>query len=413
MLKRPRLMRTVATLLVFGIDLAIWSTAPPMIGSFQVPYWLLFSLCVIAYAWLLLGRSPWYGYIAMMLMASVALGVETFEYMGGYLMALFLVARNVPGRRSVYALAGSVYPIGVISFNALTYDGPVSLVTTFIVVGLWTLLSLAAWSAGRALLNNDHQLVTERRWAEEALDEATATERLRISRDLHDSVAHSMTAIVLQVAGVRTVLKSGKDGVDVDKVLEDVQSTAEQSMRELHRLLGMLRSAEHNGSSDRPHSIADVAELVASARASGLEVEEHATGRERPLDPSISHAAYRVVQESLSNAMKHAGTGAKVELGIDWSSSELVLTVRSISGLIKKPGVSGGYGLLGLRERISVSGGTLDHGATSNGYLLKATLPVTGQGELSGSGPPQQTGLNGPGRTPGLQPDGVPGSEEE
>ncbi|MCG3005220.1 hypothetical protein KZ291_32080, partial [Escherichia coli] len=96
-------------------------------------------------------------YIAMMLMASVALGVETFEYMGGYLMALFLVARNVPGRKSVYALAGSVYPIGVISFNALTYDGPVSLVTTFIVVGLWTLLSLAAWRAGRALLNNDHQ----------------------------------------------------------------------------------------------------------------------------------------------------------------------------------------------------------------------------------------------------------------
>ena len=247
-------------------------------------------------------------------------------------------------------------------------------------------MRVAAWIAGRALARNHHRLTVERRWAEEARDEATAAERLRISRDLHDSVAHSMTAIVLQVAGVRAVIKRGSPGVDLDHVLNDVQSTAEQCMRELHRLLGMLRS-ESASSSDRVRSLDDVSELIDSARDSGLDTIAAEHGDSRSLDPSVSHAAYRVVQEALSNAMKHAGDGARVEVLTEWKLEQLCITVRSISGVAVRVAISGGYGLLGLRERISVCGGTLQHGPTKDGYLLRAILPVSGKSASQGAAP--------------------------
>lgn len=207
-------------------------------------------------------------------------------------------------------------------------------------------------------------------------------ERLRISRDLHDSVAHSLTAIVLQTAGVRAVQRTGSRDIDIDAVLGDIQSTAEQSVRELHRLLGILRS-ENDEAKMRPQGVEDIQELIDPVRAAGFEVRLRSTGSQRPLDPSIAHAAYRVVQEGLSNVMRHAGQGARAAVELDWSEQKLTVEVCSVSGIVQEPAESGGFGLLGLRERITVSGGILQSGPTKNGFLLKAVLPVSNDSSMN------------------------------
>ena len=361
---------------VFGIDLLIWGGDTHTWFGGELPFWLVLVIGAAAYSWLAITRSPLPGYIALLVLAVGSLLLPSTECMAGFMMALFLMARHGSKRAAWWALAGAVLPIAITTYNGVSYYDSVTPWFVVINAGLWTSIVVAAWIAGRALARNHHRLAVERRWAEEARDEATAVERLRISRDLHDSVAHSMTAIVLQVAGVRAVIRQGSPGVDVDKVLSDVQSTAEQSMRELHRLLGMLRSESEAGT-ERAHSVEDISALVSSARDSGLEVVSSVQGRQQPLDPSIGHAAYRVVQEGLANAMKHGGEGARVELLCEWAPGRLTITVRSISGVQGRAPVTGGYGLLGLRERISVSGGNLHSGPTRDGFLLKATLPVT------------------------------------
>ncbi|KIT72017.1 hypothetical protein PY02_00180, partial [Staphylococcus aureus] len=134
-------------------------------------------------------------------------------------------------------------------------------------------------------------------WAEDATEEARAMERLRISRDLHDTVAHSLTGILLQVAGLRAAQKNPNATTDIDGVLADIQITAEQSMRELHRLLGMLRAPDNGTDDSRPHGLADIGALITAAQVSGLAVTTETTGTPVTLDPSLEHAVYRVVQE--------------------------------------------------------------------------------------------------------------------
>lgn len=377
MLKRKRLIRPLFTLFVLLIDLYLWAGHTDTRLGFSVPAWLVIVLMVAVYAMLGFAKSVRVAFLTMLIFSLCSLLLPTLNCVSGILMALFLMARFTSWRSAWLALCTTLIPFVILSYNSASYDAQQWDFTLvfFESLGLWFILMLVAWGTGLALSRSEKRLLTERRWADEKMAEVTAAERLRISRDIHDSVAHSMTAIVLQVAGVRAVLKKGADAHDVDPVLAEVQSSAEQSMRELHRLLGMLRETQ-DSVLDRPRTVDDIDELILASRATGLDVSSQVEGELQKLDPSVSHAAYRVVQEGLSNAMKHAGEGARVQILIEWTAQHLIISVNSVSGLIERTAISGKFGLMGLRERISVAGGTLSNGATSNGYLLKATLPV-------------------------------------
>lgn len=370
-------VRAVLTGLVLLIDLLLWGGDTRTWNGYDVPVWLVIILGAVGYSVLFIRRSPIPGYIALLVLSLGGLILPTSENFAGFLFALFLMARLTPRRTAFVALAGAIVPIGVNTYTGLRFHPDDPLTFTLLSTGLWMLFMLGVWFTGRVLVRTDHRLVTERRWAEAATEEARAMERMRMSRDLHDTVAHSLTAIVLQIAGIRASRKNPKSTIDVDQVLGDIQTTAEQSMRELHRLLGMLRSIDPDDDGARPHGLADIDALVDTAKTSGMAVTTRATGEAVPLDPSLEHTAYRVIQEGLSNAMKHAGDGAQVQVTQDWEPARLTVSVRSISGVSTTNSVSGGYGLIGLRERISVSGGTLHNGPTPNGYLLQAVLPTT------------------------------------
>ncbi|MER8025731.1 histidine kinase [Glutamicibacter protophormiae] len=386
MLKRRHVLRVVAALLAFVFDLFLWQGAVTTPGGMEMPMWLIPAALAGAYAVLLTQRRIWLGFTAFLLVSLLGLAISSIVGIVGSYMALFLMVRHSSTKVANTALAGMILPISVATYSSVTYEGQSEglLVLMSWNIGFYAAVTLLCYFAARTLRRTENRLTTERSWAEAALEEARAGERLRISRDLHDSVAHSMTAVVLQVAGVRAILKKGAEFEKVDPVLADIQVTAEQSMRELHRLLGMLRSEEES-QVGQSHTFEEIASLISSAQDSGLDVVLTSSGEAQMLDPSISHAGYRVVQEGLANAMKHGGEGCRVEISTRWTATQLTISVTSISGVMKRPAVSGGFGLLGLRERIGVSGGSLSHGPTPGGYLLKATLPVDAPEELPGA----------------------------
>lgn len=369
--------RSIVALSGFILEMYIWYARNPNEFNGSVSWWIIAGVSLLGYCALVYSRSFIPAYLTMMVLSTVCLfvpGAPTM--MVGFLISLFFLAKHLPPSRAYLALSGAIIPILTASFASTKLQLFGNLASVLLSVFVMTLLVLSVWFSAVTLARYEHALRTERAWATQAREEATIMERLRISRDLHDSVAHSLTAIVLQTAGLRTVQRTNSRAVDLDAALADVQETAEQSIRELHRLLGVLRSEDAQAPGMLPRELVDIAELIDAARASGVEVSDKVSGAERRIDPSIAHAGYRVVQEGLSNVMRHAGQGAKVSVEIHWEPQSLTLAVRSISGVVKTPGVSGGFGLLGLRERVTISGGSLVAGPTKDGFLVKAVLPA-------------------------------------
>lgn len=379
---RALVFRGLATTVVLAIDLLIWGGLSATWSGVDLSPWAVVAVVavmVLAYGCLALFRSALPGYLAVLGVVLCSLVVPAIETFAGFAMALFLLARQADRRLALLGLAGAAVPITLNTATAHHFAASPGAQYLLVTASLWTLLYLAAWVAGRMLAASDGRLSHERRRASEARQEALAEERRRISRELHDNVAHSLTAIVLQAAGARTGLtRQSASTDDLVRSLQGIESTAAQSMRELHRMLGILRSPAPEGA---PPSgllgVEDIDGLIRSGQDSGLDLLLSTTGTPVPLDPSVSHTAYRVVQEGLANTMKHAGAGTAARVVLEWRPATVVVTVHNGPGPRPQPTVSGGFGLTGLRERVDVVGGTLQAGPTEDGYLLQATVPVT------------------------------------
>ncbi len=337
------------------------------------------------YAGIAFVKSPVPGFIAMIALGTTGFGMDLYAGLGGLIVSIFLVSYRLERRGAILALLATLFPVANHALVAVRYMDEGGLTYAFSTAGVWFLAFLFAWGVGRFLAHNERRLAAERRWAVQARDEALAAERLRISRDLHDSVAHSLTGIVLQTAGLQAGLRrSTLSREQLNQALANIQDASEQSVREMHRLVGLLREDQaHDGGVD---GIEEIPRLVESSRASGYDVVTRTVGEPVPIDPSIARAAYRVVQEGLSNAMRHGRPGARADVTVEWTPQSLVVSVRNGAGLEvdvteEGDGISlprGGFGLIGLRERIAVLGGTLKAGPQGDSYLLRATMPLDG-----------------------------------
>ena len=224
-----------------------------------------------------------------------------------------------------------------------------------------------------------HVREVERR-AEEAVrtrDEAARRrameERLRIARELHDSLTHSISVIQVQ-AGVAVHL-ARKRGEDVPPALMAIEEAGADAVRELRATLGVLRSEDGDGS-----GLSQLDGLVARARAAGLPVTVTVTGEQRPLPPEADQAAYRIVQEALTNVSRHAGR-ACARVHLRYTPDALSVQVDddgkgTVTGTVTRP--SGpGLGLVGMRERVSALGGRLQAGPQDGGgFRVRAELPA-------------------------------------
>jgi signal transduction histidine kinase len=203
--------------------------------------------------------------------------------------------------------------------------------------------------------------------------EAVVEERARIARELHDVIAHHVSMIVLQAGAERRVLDDGN--ASTREVLETVERTGRSALTEMRRLLGMLRADANEPLTPQP-GLGDVTTLVSQLREAGLPVELHVEGERRELPVGIELSAYRIVQEALTNALKHAGE-ARASVNIRYAPDSLELEIADDGSGASSQVSSGGHGLVGMRERVALYGGHLDAGRRpSGGFAVRVLLPI-------------------------------------
>jgi len=212
---------------------------------------------------------------------------------------------------------------------------------------------------------------------------AVAAERARIARELHDVVAHNVSVMVVQADGAAYVLDAAPD--QAKKALETISTTGRQALAEMRRLLGVLRTGEHQEAGEyvpQP-DVEQLHELIEQVRTSGLPVDYKVEGTPRPLPSGVELTAYRIVQEALTNTRKHGGPNAGASVRLVYFDDGLGLLVEDDGKgapheLYEDGGADGqGHGLIGMRERIGMVGGTLDAGPRpGGGFRISALLPL-------------------------------------
>jgi signal transduction histidine kinase len=232
-----------------------------------------------------------------------------------------------------------------------------------------------AWLSARRQSQLEYQAEELRRSQEQNTHGAIVAERLRIARDLHDVVAHHVSVMGVQAGAARRALDKNPDLART--ALQTVEETARTAIGELRGLLGVLR-AELADDVEQPTptpGLAQLPELLSSARAAGIDVRHGVYGEPRPVPEGVALSAYRVVQEALTNVVKHAGART-AEVRVRYLDTTLEVEVTD-DGHGHTGADGGGFGLAGMRERVAVHGGELEAGPRRDaGYRVRASLPV-------------------------------------
>jgi signal transduction histidine kinase len=237
-------------------------------------------------------------------------------------------------------------------------------------VGFAILFVGTPWAAGVAIrVRRDR----EQTLLEES-ERAIAQERARIARELHDVVSHAISVSVLQARGGRAMV--GRDQDAVRHALDAIEQTNTAALSDMRRLLAVLRDTETDEARMAPQpSLANLERLIDQARAAGLTIELELQGEAGPVPPGVDLSAYRIIQEALTNVMKHAGPTSKARVLVAYSDDDLRVTV-SDDGTGRTERNRGGHGLAGIRERVAVVGGTVEAGPRpEGGFVVNARLP--------------------------------------
>ncbi len=364
------------------IAIAAWGS-PRLIGSEAIagPSWLLVLLPMLLGGPLVLRRRApllmwleiWAALALLCLIADNLLRGLAFMFV--LFAAAYSLGAHASFRRAVTGLvltAPAVYAIGDKGELALAFnhqDGGKK------AVALATLQLLAFWLAG-VVVHARRQAVSLTAWSatlQRQAEQATADERARIARELHDIVAHHLSVIVLQAAGARA------SGRPAGASLEKIENSARQALAETRRLLGVLRDPDEVIALAPQQGVGDLDALAASVRAAGVPVNLVIDGELATLPAAVDVSVYRVVQEALTNVLKHAGPAlADVRIGCTREAVTIEITDNGIGN----PGpvtLAGGHGLAGMRERAEVFGGELEAGPRpGGGFAVRARLPLDG-----------------------------------
>jgi signal transduction histidine kinase len=351
--------------------------------SGDLPGWVIGYAAAGFAALLWRRRFPRVVFVILWLHAVVAAAaIETYGPVMGIAIAVFTVADLCSPRTALGALVLSLVPVGIIVASEAAAAPPALAVSA--AVASFTILSMVdvgAWSLGRWSRAHRAELIRAQEQRRTEAAQAVAAERVAIARDLHDVVSHSVGVMTLQAAGARTVLAAGK-AERATQALTDIENAGGRAMVELRRMLDILRAP---GSDDEPAdrrahpTLGDLDELVDEMRAAGVPARMATHGAARELRASSELAVYRVVQEALTNVLKHAGAGAPTLVELRWSDTDLTVQVSNAApaAAVRRRGARTGYGLIGLRERMESVGGTLTSATEpGGGFRVIATVPL-------------------------------------
>ncbi|WP_433271251.1 sensor histidine kinase [Actinosynnema sp. CS-041913] len=364
--------------------------------------WWLLSLVALA-ALLVRHRNPTITFAAggVVALAHLAMGNDVHPVDVVALIGLFSVAAWGPRRHSLALLAASLLVAGAWSCYAAEANSrpPAQPPPRIIIIDTLAPvadveddqvqdwggfpgmgLSLAvAWLAGLNTRQRRIRLsVLEQRTADLVRERdtqaalAVAAERGRISRELHDVVAHALSVVVLQAQGAQAALERQPERSR--EALDAIVGTGRTALSEIRRLLGAL--GQDSPAWEPQPGVERLPRLVADIRSAGTPVEFRVEGEPRPLSSTVDLAAYRIVQEALTNVLKHAGPAASVTIVTRYGPDALEIEVTD-DGSAAEPPSGAGHGLEGMRERVSVLGGAFDAGPRPDrGFAVRATLPT-------------------------------------
>jgi signal transduction histidine kinase len=293
----------------------------------------------------------------------------------GVVLLFYGLGAFAPERHSVRMLAAAVV---ITSVNTLTKPaggvGALFPMELFAVLLPYVLGRVMRARAARELASRD---------AAERLDAALVTsaraaaheERSRIARELHDVIAHSVSVMVIQAGGARLVMDETPERAE--ESLRSVERAGREALGELRRLLGILGDGDLRALAPQP-GLRDIAPLLAHARESAISADLRVDGRPVPVPPALDLCAYRIVQEALTNAIKHAAP-AHASVHVRWGESVLELEITDDGLRQRHVGrTAGGHGIAGMRERVALHSGSLDASARPNGgFTVRALLPIT------------------------------------
>ena len=365
------------------IAVAAWGS-PRLIGSEAIagPWWLLAVLPLLLGGPLVLRRREpllmwlaiWAGIALLCLVADNSVRGLAFMFV------LFAAAYSLGAHASLrHAVVGLVLTAPVVA--VISHRGELALAfsqgrqASSATVALTFLQLLAFWLAG-VLVHARRQaasLAARSAALQRQAEQAAAAERARIARELHDIVAHHLSVIVLQAAG------AGASGKPAGPFLEKIENSARQALDETSRLLNVLRDPADEAEFAPPPAIAELGALAASVRAAGLPVNLVIDGDVTALPATVDVSVYRIVQEALTNVLKHAGP-ARADVTIGCAQEAVTIEVTddgTAESMSEDP--AGGHGLAGMRERAAVFGGELAAGPRpGGGYAVRARLPLDG-----------------------------------
>jgi signal transduction histidine kinase len=391
--RHPVLVDSVLALTVASLGLSVLGDA----GSHRVPRLanLLFVAAMVAPI-SVRRKHPVGAFVAVIIVGAIEVlvlprpvGSDVAVLVVLYTLAAYR-PRRVAAPGLLVCLAGAVVAIVVWAPPRAKHD----LYTVGVMFAVFCLPALTAWLLGdmmrwrrgfyAALEERAARLERER---DAQAQIAAAAERARIARELHDVVAHNVSVMVVQADGASYALDA--DPERARQALSAIAATGRQALAEMRSLLGVLRSADDITAELAPQpGIEQLTGLLEQTRASGLPVSFTVQGVPRPLPPSAALTAYRVVQESLTNARKHGGPTVTATVTLRFCEDGVAVTVTDDGKGIAGPADGQGHGLIGMRERVELFGGTVSTGPRpGGGYRVAATLPVPAlAGPASSSG---------------------------
>lgn len=297
----------------------------------------------------------------------------------GPLIVFYTIGTELSRRRSF--LIGGLSALFVLFWTTL---GAIVLESvTAVSIATTTIATVTPLLVGREMRTRREHAEELRRQvadAERARDEsarrAVEEERARIARELHDVVAHQMTVMTIQAEGARRIA----DGADprILEALDTIKATGHSALNEMRRAVGLLRETGGDTPEMAPlPRLSDLSSLVERVRAAGVPVTLSVEGEARPLADGVELSAYRIVQESLTNTVRHGGPGVSASVSVSYGDDTLDVVVADDGrGPTAAPSNGGGNGLVGIRERVAVLGGSVEAGAiTGGGYRVRASIP--------------------------------------
>ncbi|WP_410876102.1 sensor histidine kinase [Nocardia sp. A7] len=381
-----RLADVALVVAVGGIDLAAWGGDRQLIGGGSLPLWMVPTAAVLLCTTLLArGRFPIAVWAVAWGFTAVNFVVPTYFPVGYLLVATFAAACRVSASAARLILVGSALSLGLFTYHNGLAGAAGPELSHYLVAGtMWALALGVVWGVGRLLYLREHRaLATQARLAADA-DAALAAQRLRLAHELHDSVSGAVAAMILHAAAARAFTPDGHP--KVSEALAVIESAGTQAMGELHDLLGLLRAPTEGSRAahSRRSAPATLESLIELNRAGGLCIRLDTAGtRPSKVDPDIDLAAYRLVQESLTNVAKHAGAGATVDISIGWHRTSVTVAVRSTGGDGPVPQVdrlSTHQGLSGLAQRLQTLSGTVEYGPDGTGWSVVSEIPLSPTG---------------------------------